>query len=336
VSFSLATERLLLRPKTLDDLDALYAVFADPAMARWLGQPSREEVAGRLERHVEHQRNHGFSMWAVVERASGALIGHCGLQHLDGGPEVEVGWALASDRWGRGYATEAGRASLHYGFDVLGLAEIVAVTLPENLASRRVMEKLGMEYDGRGVYYGWEQVKYASRRVPDEPVRVVDYDPGWPAQFAEERARLVPALGDAAAAIEHIGSTAVAGLAAKPIIDIMVGLRRAPLGEEHIVAVTQLGYEYRGEFGIPGRQYFRRGRPRTHQLHVVQHGSAFWETHLLFRDHLRAHPSEAERYAALKRELAGRFRESSASYTEAKGTFIEQVLATPREGQKRA
>jgi GrpB-like predicted nucleotidyltransferase (UPF0157 family)/predicted acetyltransferase len=336
VSFSLATERLLLRPWTPNDLDGLYAVLADPAVARWLGQRTRDEVAERLARHVEHQRNHGFSMWAVVERASGALIGHCGLQHLDGGPEVEVGWALASDRWDRGYATEAGRASLHHGFDVLGLDEIVAVTRPENLASRRVMEKLRMEYDGRGVYYGWEQVKYASRRVPDEPVRVVDYDLGWPAQFAEERARLVSALGDAAAAIEHIGSTAVAGLAAKPIIDIMVGLRRAPLGEEHIVAVTQLGYEYRGEFGIPGRQYFRRGRPRTHQLHVVQHGSAFWETHLLFRDHLRAHPSEAERYAALKRELAGRFRESRASYSEAKGTFIEQVLATPREVQKPA
>jgi GrpB-like predicted nucleotidyltransferase (UPF0157 family)/predicted acetyltransferase len=327
VSFSLATERLLLRPKTLDDFDALYAVLADPAVARWLGQSSREDVAGRLARHMEHQRNHGFSMWAVVERASGALIGHCGLQHLDGGPEIEVGWALARDRWGRGYATEGGRAALQYGFDMLGFDEIVAVTRPENLASRRVMEKLRMEYDGRGFYYGWEQVKYASRRVPEEPVYVVDYDPDWPAQFAAERARIVSALGDAAVAVEHIGSTAVAGLPAKPIIDIMAGLRRAPLGRERIVAVTRLGYDYRGEFGIPGRQYFRRGRPRTHQLHVVQHGSALWESHLLFRDHLRAHPSEAERYAALKLELAGRFRESRASYSEAKGAFIEQVVA---------
>ena len=163
MTLTIETERLLLRPKTLDDLDAMHAVHSDPEVAAWLGGAlDREQTRERLIRHMAHQREHGFSVWAIIERSSGEVVGHGGLQHLDGGPEIEVGWALRSDRWGRGYATEAGRASLAYGFDTLGLDEIVAVTLPQNVRSRRVMEKLGMTYVGRAVYYGHEQVKYAT------------------------------------------------------------------------------------------------------------------------------------------------------------------------------
>ena len=109
-------------------------------------------------------------------------------------------------------------------------------------------------------------------------VVVVDYDPRWPRQFEEEKARIVAALGDVmegVVAIEHVGSTAVPGLAAKPIIDIIPGVRDLSYGGLCIQPLERLDYEYLGEMGIPGRFYFRKGDPRTHHLHLVLHGREF-------------------------------------------------------------
>ena len=164
-----------------------------------------------------------------------------------------------------------------------------------------------------------------------EPVAVVEYDPRWPARYDEERERLAAALGDDAAVIEHIGSTAVPGLAAKPIIDILVAARRFPLGASHVAAMEALGYEHLGEYGIPGRAYFRRRspRPRTHHVHVYAAGYDRIRAHLLFRDYLRAHPMEAARYGDLKRELARRHLDPAAFQT-GKSAFIVEVLERAR------
>lgn len=158
--YPIETERLLLRPKTPECLAAMEALYDDPEVARWLGDVDRAEARRRLDRHLEHERVHGFSMWALVERASGEIVGQCGLQHLDGGSEIEVGWALLSSRWGRGYATEAARAALVFGFAELSLECIVAVVRPDNIRSRRVAERLGMIDDGCGTFYGVEHVRY--------------------------------------------------------------------------------------------------------------------------------------------------------------------------------
>lgn len=145
------------------DEDALHEVWSHPSTlaalrhdGEWTRAMSRERIAEKRA----HQAFHGFSMWAVLEQDGGELVGDCGLQMLEGGPEVEVGWRMAPDRRGRGYATEAGRASLAAGFDGLGLERIVAVTHPGNAASRRVMEKLGMTLVGPGRHYGGETVLY--------------------------------------------------------------------------------------------------------------------------------------------------------------------------------
>ena len=160
-------------------------------------------------------------------------------------------------------------------------------------------------------------------------VVVVDYDPSWPARYERERASIVEALGDVmkgVAGIEHVGSTAVPGLAAKAIIDIMVGIRELPVGERCVQPLESLGYEYRGDAG-PGRYYFRKGNPRSHQLHMDEHGSEFWQRHILFRDLLRKRPAVALEYAALKKELAVRYRTDRIAYMEAKTPFIESALA---------
>ena len=164
-------------------------------------------------------------------------------------------------------------------------------------------------------------------------VTVVDYDPEWPARFGEERVRLAEAFGDDAVLIEHIGSTSVPGLAAKPIIDVVVAARHLPLPVERVTAMEALGYEHLGEYGIVGRVYFRRRspRPRTHHVHVYLAGSDRIDDHLLLRDHLRAHPAEAARYAELKRKLAGQ-QLDPAAFQSGKSGFIAEMLERAREG----
>jgi ribosomal-protein-alanine N-acetyltransferase len=160
----LETERLVLRRFTPDDLDELVALRADPEVMRYIGDQSREKVEQRLSYYIAHYDPHGFGMWAVILKTTGQLIGWCGLIFLDETPEVEVGYGIGRDYWGRGLMTEAAHASLRYGFETAGLERIVAVAMPENSASRRIMEKLGMRYERMAHHYGHDLVYYAIGR----------------------------------------------------------------------------------------------------------------------------------------------------------------------------
>jgi GrpB-like predicted nucleotidyltransferase (UPF0157 family) len=163
-------------------------------------------------------------------------------------------------------------------------------------------------------------------------IEIAEYDPAWPGAFARERAAILAALGGLVFAIEHVGSTSVPGLGAKPIIDIMIGLREPADHAGCVAPLRSLGYEHKGEFGIPGRHYFRkpvRGA-RTHQIHMVEHCSSFWVRHLLFRDYLRTHPEEVHAYYELKLRLAARFGADVEGYTEAKTEFIRSAEAKAR------
>jgi GrpB-like predicted nucleotidyltransferase (UPF0157 family) len=170
----------------------------------------------------------------------------------------------------------------------------------------------------------------------DDAVEIAAYDSAWPAAYERERALITGALGDLVAAIEHIGSTAVPGLGAKAILDIMVGVRTLAEGDRCIRPLERLGYEYRGEAGVPERLYFRKLTDglRTHHIHMVELGSDFWQRHLLFRDYLREHPDEARDYYELKVRLAERFGTDRLGYNEAKAAFIESALARARAAAK--
>ena len=128
----------------------------------------------------------------------------------------------------------------------------------------------------------------------EDPILVVDYDVDWPLQYEQEKSHILDALSNTIADIQHIGSTSVPGLAAKPVIDILLGVEQMPPQTSQIAGLETLGYLYCGELGIPGRHYFRRGMPRTHQIHLVKWNSELWETHVLFRDCLRTHPNAAQ------------------------------------------
>jgi GrpB-like predicted nucleotidyltransferase (UPF0157 family) len=157
-------------------------------------------------------------------------------------------------------------------------------------------------------------------------VKLVPHTELWHRQFAEEAARLREAVGGRVVAIEHVGSTAVCGIAAKPIIDIVAAVREAADAGRCVRPLEGVGYEYRGEGGIAGRYYFVKGEPRTHHLHMFELGSDTWREHLAFRDCLRSHRRVAEEYERLKRDLAVRHERDREAYTEGKGAFIREVL----------
>ena len=165
-----------------------------------------------------------------------------------------------------------------------------------------------------------------------QPVEVVDYDHDWLRLYAEERDRIRTAIGDAAVAIEHVGGTAVPGLPAKPVIDVMVGVEDIERAGPAVAALINLGYEYVPEFEseLPDRRYFRRGTPDTHHVHMVAVSSDFFAEHLLFRDWLRDHPQAAEEYGKLKRGLASRHRFDREAYRAGKVPFIDTVVAAAR------
>lgn len=160
-------------------------------------------------------------------------------------------------------------------------------------------------------------------------VEITDYDPRWPELFDQESRSILHALRHQSVKIEHIGSTAVPGLAAKPTIDLMIGLRRLAEAVDCIPRLAALGYVYvpRFELGAPFRRFFyrARGARHSHHLHMVELDHPFWERHLLFRDFLRHNPAVGREYARLKRQLAHRYRQDIASYSNAKGPFVRWV-----------
>jgi GrpB-like predicted nucleotidyltransferase (UPF0157 family) len=147
-------------------------------------------------------------------------------------------------------------------------------------------------------------------------VKLAPYAAEWKRLFEEEKALLETVIGQYVLDIQHVGSTAVPGMVAKPIIDIGI-------------AVASFE-EYRGEHGIPRRHYFTKGHPRTHQIHMNEIGSRDWENLVLFRDYLIQHPGLAEEYAALKAELARRYPTNREAYLDGKAPFIERVLEMAR------
>jgi GrpB-like predicted nucleotidyltransferase (UPF0157 family) len=167
-----------------------------------------------------------------------------------------------------------------------------------------------------------------------DEIEIVAYDPNWPRLFAEEAARLRRALAPLPLlAVEHVGSTAVAGLAAKPIIDIHITTPR--LSAAPIAPLERMGYSFWRDNPDKSAMFFVKGLPpaairRTHHVHITEpEGLA---DRLLFRDYLRAHPAEAARYERLKRRLAEDHRDDREAYTRAKGAFVRGCLDRARAG----
>ncbi|HYZ28026.1 MAG TPA: GrpB family protein [Thermoleophilaceae bacterium] len=158
----------------------------------------------------------------------------------------------------------------------------------------------------------------------DPAVRIVAYARTWPVQAERELRRIKNAVGDVAVALEHVGSTAVPGLAAKPIIDLQLSVDAIEPRERYVVPLEGLGYLFVPAPESPDYHFFAKPpeRPRTHHLHVCESGSDHEFRHLAVRDFLRDHPDEAARYAALKREVVARHPQDRLAYIDGKGEYL--------------
>ena len=159
-------------------------------------------------------------------------------------------------------------------------------------------------------------------------VKVVAHDSRWREEFAAESVKIGAALGDNVTAIHHIGSTSIPEIYAKPVVDIMVEVTEIAKVDAFNPAMESLGYEAMGEYGIPGRRYFRKNDSegvRKFHVHTFARGSAEAVRHLAFRDYLLAHPSEAQKYSALKQTLAKKFPQNIDAYMDGKDGFIKET-----------
>lgn len=159
-------------------------------------------------------------------------------------------------------------------------------------------------------------------------VEVVPHNPRWRNEFEAEAKHIAAALGENVVTIHHIGSTAIPGIYAKPIIDVLVEVKDITGVDGQSAAMQSLGYEVMGEFGISGRRYFRKNNQdgvRTHHIHVFESGSAEVVRHLAFRDYLIAHPEEAQKYSELKKKLAEEHSQNADGYIDGKDGFIKEI-----------
>ncbi len=164
----------------------------------------------------------------------------------------------------------------------------------------------------------------------NRPIAIVPYRAQWPSLYEEEKRRISAALGNRMEQIEHFGSTAIPGLAAKPVIDIMIGVQRLDQAEECIPILESLGYTYMPELEaeLPDRRFLWKEMASTqrYHIHLTQVHGPLWENPLAFRDYLREHPEEAERYGQLKADLAAQCGSDIGSYIQGKTAFVQQIL----------
>lgn len=159
-------------------------------------------------------------------------------------------------------------------------------------------------------------------------VEVLPHNPQWRKEFEAESQQIADVLGDCTIAIHHIGSTAIPNIYAKPILDLLVEVNHITEVDQRSSGMETLGYEAMGEFGLPGRRYFRKNNQmgvRTHHVHIFEVGSKEVKRHLAFRDYMMTHPEDAEKYSQLKQKLAKQYPTDINAYMDGKDGFIKEM-----------
>lgn len=266
-----------------------------------------------------------------------------------------LGFYVVADYASKGYMSAGLKLVLEKAFNELELHRIEANIQPENTRSIQLVKKNGFRCEGFSPRYlkidnKWRGHEHWAMTVEDfvmdnkevldkDHVEIVPYNQEWPHQAQDEIDKVRVALPkNCVIDIQHVGSTAIPGLSAKPIIDIHVAGRS--LDEMKVIAVPalqKLGYEYWADNPDPERMFFVRGIPpfgekRTHHIHIFEPTSKHWEGKIVFRDYLISHPEVAKEYEQLKIELAQQHTFDREQYTDAKGEFVKKILELAREG----
>lgn len=334
----LETDRLILRLPEPKDLKHLLLLRSDADVMKYIGQgtiQTQVEVESFLNIAIDYQEKHGFGFCCVFEKETGYFVGQAGLFHIgfhEEQPEIEVACRLHKAYWGKGYGTELARTLIRWGFTHLSVKKLVALVHPENIHSQHILEKLGMISLGKIRHYdGQELLRYEIYK--EDAVELVPYDNQWPTMAKLEIETLRSALPKSHVLdIQHVGSTAIPGIHAKPIIDLQIAVDSLIAIKAIVIdALEKLGYQYWAENPDPGRMFFVKGMPpfgekRTHHVHIVEPASKHWQGKIQFRDYLLFHPAVAHEYDALKMKLAAESTYDREKYTEAKTQFVNEVL----------
>ncbi len=329
----LETERLLLREMTAGDFDAVASMLRNAkVMHAWEKTFSDDEIRGWIERNRERYRRYGYGYWLAVDKSSGEVVGQIGLlpETVNGKEHLGIGWILAGAHWKKGYAAEGAQGCLDYAFRRLGAGRVIADIRPENTASLRLAERLGMIFCGE--YDKMVDGKIMPHRLGyfrTPLIEVDDYDPVWGENFRKLESLLEPLRRKFGGVLEHVGSTAVPGLAAKPVIDADYILADPGLWAEVKRELESLGFFHRGDGGLPGREMFSESLALDfrHNFYVCRADSPHLDNHLKLRDYLRSRPDQARRYGELKKEMARRFPDDVDGYCAGKSDLLSEFLA---------
>ena len=300
----LETERLVLRLPTWSDLDNLVALRSDPEVMKYLGDGSthnKAQVERFLNIAIPYQEKYGFGFCSVFEKETGEFIGQAGLFHkgfYDEQPDIELAYRLHKKYWGHGYATELAKALIRWAFENLKIDKIVSAAEPENIASQKVLLKSGFLFLGKQKWWNGRELFYYEV-YKNDAIELSDYSKEWPSIAELEIKKLYGTLPKQHIIdIQHVGSTAIPGMSAKPVIDIQIAVDSLnAIKPIAIKVLKELGYEYWDKNPDQERLFFAKGMPpfgekRTHHVHIVEPSSRHWREKILFRDYLRDNPED--------------------------------------------
>ena len=342
------TKRLILRAWRDSDIPAFAAMNQDPKVMAFFPATLNSDATKALVKRIrEHFNTHGFGLFAVEIKATGELIGFVGLMiptfsaHFT--PCVEIGWRIASAYWKQGYATEAAKMVLHLAFEQYGLKEVVAFTAAVNLPSIAVMKKIGLQHDPRDDFDHPKLVKThpLSRHVlyrlsaknlqNRDAILIESYNPEWPKLAAIEICKLKTRLNlPWVVGIQHIGSTAIPDLSAKPILDLAIGVIDLEASKALIPILREEDYVFWEDNPDQSKLFLVKGMPpfgekRSHHIHVMPITHHDWLLRPLFRDYLLTHLKAKQAYADLKLRLAAEYQSDREAYTNSKTSFIRDI-----------
>lgn len=329
---SFETERLLAVKLTISDLDKFTIMHTDPVVMETLGGiRSAKKTKENLDWNLSQWSENGFGLWMFYLKETNEWIGRAGIRkiNLNGVDEIEIGYALLSPFWNKGYATEITKACIEIAFEVLRLKNVVCFTLATNKPSQRVMQKSGFYHESDIVinYDGIDYPHVLYRMKNYRKAEVIPYNGDWPDFFKQESNQIQLALGNLIKKIHHIGSTAILHMPAKPIIDMILECEDINEIEKIKIGLQPIGYLYFSRQVIPYRSFFTRRHTDKigFHLHIYEQGDPQIKRHVNFRDYMLAHLEEAKIYAELKLRLAKQFKEDINNYVIGKDKLVQKI-----------
>lgn len=346
--FDNASHIITIREPKLEDKKAFLAAMlrSQSIHQPWINAPLTPKG---FDEYLQRSKQSNQKSFLVIDHSE-EIAGVFNINEIVRGSfqNAFLGFYVVSDFAGKGYMSAGLKLILDKIFYDLSLHRIEANIQPENIHSIQLVKKNGFRYEGysprylkiNGEWRGHEHwvmtyedfVKNDVNVTKKDHINLASYNPNWPDMANLEIKKLREALPIKIIDIQHVGSTAISGLSAKPIIDIQIAVNSLDDIKPIIINELQkLGYEYWAENPDPTRMFFAKGMPpygegRTHHVHVVAYDSDHWRNKIIFRDYLRLHADVAQEYVQLKKLLSSAHKHDREKYTDMKTKFINKIL----------